>query len=239
MKSPHQIERQRGIKEAGEQLGALRERWPLAFPVQHQDIRPWHWASPTRSPREWAGRFPTRSACFAAGKWQRSTARPYFPTTNASRLMARQPRRSTRGRRTWRPSSWRGSPPGTPLRRPRHPPWRSRSRQPIGCVQRRCAGTRRATPKSRPRPPPQWRGALLSTGPHLAQTRPLFDGANPPREVPRLCRGGSKSLTFTAVVYQRSSRRGANRHTEGNFWWTNKEAGHKGGITRRCCRSII
>jgi len=40
MTSPHQIERQRGIKEAGQQLGALRDRWPLAFPVQHQDIRP-------------------------------------------------------------------------------------------------------------------------------------------------------------------------------------------------------
>ena len=40
MTSPHQIERQRGIKEASQQLGALRERWPLAFPVQHQDIRP-------------------------------------------------------------------------------------------------------------------------------------------------------------------------------------------------------
>jgi ProP effector len=40
MKSPNQIERQRGIEEAGQQLGALRERWPLAFPVQHQDIRP-------------------------------------------------------------------------------------------------------------------------------------------------------------------------------------------------------
>jgi sRNA-binding protein len=40
MTSPHQIERQRGIKEAGQQLGALRERWPLAFLVQHQDIRP-------------------------------------------------------------------------------------------------------------------------------------------------------------------------------------------------------
>jgi hypothetical protein len=40
MTSPHQIERQRGIKEAGQQLGVLRERWPLAFPVQHQDIRP-------------------------------------------------------------------------------------------------------------------------------------------------------------------------------------------------------
>jgi hypothetical protein len=40
MTSPHQIERQHGIKEASQQLGALRERWPLAFPVQNQDIRP-------------------------------------------------------------------------------------------------------------------------------------------------------------------------------------------------------
>jgi hypothetical protein len=40
MTSPHQIERERRIKEAGQQLGALREKWPLAFPVQHQDIRP-------------------------------------------------------------------------------------------------------------------------------------------------------------------------------------------------------
>ena len=40
MASPHTIEGQRGIKEAGQQLGVLRERWPLAFPVQAQDVRP-------------------------------------------------------------------------------------------------------------------------------------------------------------------------------------------------------
>jgi len=40
MPSPQQIERQRGIEEAGQQLVVLRERWPLAFPVQHQDVRP-------------------------------------------------------------------------------------------------------------------------------------------------------------------------------------------------------
>ena len=40
MASPHTIERQRGIKEAGQQLGVLRERWPLAFPLQAQDVRP-------------------------------------------------------------------------------------------------------------------------------------------------------------------------------------------------------
>jgi hypothetical protein len=33
-----QIERDRGRKEAGQQLEVLRERWPLAFPVQAQDV---------------------------------------------------------------------------------------------------------------------------------------------------------------------------------------------------------
>jgi sRNA-binding protein len=31
---------ERGIKEAGQQLAVLRERWPIAFPVQPQDVRP-------------------------------------------------------------------------------------------------------------------------------------------------------------------------------------------------------
>jgi sRNA-binding protein len=39
MTSP-QIERERGRKEAGQQLEVLRERWPLAFPAHRQDVRP-------------------------------------------------------------------------------------------------------------------------------------------------------------------------------------------------------
>jgi sRNA-binding protein len=39
MTSPYRIERDRGTAEAREQL-AVREKWPLAFPVQHQDVRP-------------------------------------------------------------------------------------------------------------------------------------------------------------------------------------------------------
>ena len=35
-----QIERERGRNEAVQQLEVLRERWPLAFPVQRQDVRP-------------------------------------------------------------------------------------------------------------------------------------------------------------------------------------------------------
>jgi sRNA-binding protein len=40
MTSPYRIERDRGTKEARQQLAVLREKWPLAFPVQHQDVRP-------------------------------------------------------------------------------------------------------------------------------------------------------------------------------------------------------
>jgi sRNA-binding protein len=40
MTSPYRIERDRGTEEARQQLAVLREKWPLAFPVQHQDVRP-------------------------------------------------------------------------------------------------------------------------------------------------------------------------------------------------------
>jgi sRNA-binding protein len=40
MTSPYRIERDCGAKEAAQQLTVLREKWPLAFPVQHHDIRP-------------------------------------------------------------------------------------------------------------------------------------------------------------------------------------------------------
>jgi hypothetical protein len=40
MTSPYRIERDRGTKEAHQQLAVLQEKWPLAFPVQHQDVRP-------------------------------------------------------------------------------------------------------------------------------------------------------------------------------------------------------
>jgi sRNA-binding protein len=33
-------ERTRGIKESGQQLTVLRERWPAAFPVKLHDVRP-------------------------------------------------------------------------------------------------------------------------------------------------------------------------------------------------------
>jgi hypothetical protein len=40
MSSVHQIERNRGTNDSRQQLAVLRERWPLAFPAEHQDVRP-------------------------------------------------------------------------------------------------------------------------------------------------------------------------------------------------------
>jgi sRNA-binding protein len=40
MASQYRIERERGTKESRQQLAVLREKWPLAFPVEHQDVRP-------------------------------------------------------------------------------------------------------------------------------------------------------------------------------------------------------
>jgi len=40
MSSTYQIERNRGTKETRQQLAVLREKWPLAFPANEQDVRP-------------------------------------------------------------------------------------------------------------------------------------------------------------------------------------------------------
>ena len=40
MPSTYRIERDRGVKEYRPQLVELRKKWPLAFPVNDQDVRP-------------------------------------------------------------------------------------------------------------------------------------------------------------------------------------------------------
>src|SRR6202521_5514417 len=40
MSSTHQIERNRGTKDARQQLAVRRDKWPLAFPAKDQDVRP-------------------------------------------------------------------------------------------------------------------------------------------------------------------------------------------------------
>lgn len=40
MSSAYRIERRRGTRESRRQLAALRANWPVAFPIEHQDVRP-------------------------------------------------------------------------------------------------------------------------------------------------------------------------------------------------------
>src|SRR5215472_5838163 len=40
MASQYGVERARGTKEAPQQLAVLRERWPIAFPVKSNEVRP-------------------------------------------------------------------------------------------------------------------------------------------------------------------------------------------------------
>jgi sRNA-binding protein len=40
MAPTYRVERDRGSKEFPEQLVVLREKWPLAFPTKHEDVRP-------------------------------------------------------------------------------------------------------------------------------------------------------------------------------------------------------
>jgi hypothetical protein len=40
MAPSYRVERDRGSKEFPQQLAVLRERWPLAFPTKHEDVRP-------------------------------------------------------------------------------------------------------------------------------------------------------------------------------------------------------
>jgi sRNA-binding protein len=40
MSSTYRIERDRGVKEYRQQLTELRQKWPLAFPVHDEDVRP-------------------------------------------------------------------------------------------------------------------------------------------------------------------------------------------------------
>jgi sRNA-binding protein len=40
MAPTYRTERDRGTKEFPQQLAVLRERWPIAFPTEHDDVRP-------------------------------------------------------------------------------------------------------------------------------------------------------------------------------------------------------
>jgi hypothetical protein len=83
MASQYRIERDRGTKEAAQHIEVLQERWPLAFPVKGEDVRPLAISATEEIAAAMGLLLPTRSACLLAGKWRQSTVRPCFAMTNA------------------------------------------------------------------------------------------------------------------------------------------------------------
>ena len=147
MTSPYRIERERGTKESRSNSRCSGRNGRSHFRSSSKTSARWRWAPPTRSPQQWAGRFPTRSACLAAGKWRRSTANPYFPMT---RLPGRNGRRRGEGpggqalaKLAARKAAKKAAEAAAPaVVKPKHapaPPTKRRSHCVTGCVQGCCA----------------------------------------------------------------------------------------------------
>jgi hypothetical protein len=71
MAPTYRIERDRGSKEFPQQRCSGRDG-RSHFRQSMRTFARWRWASPAKSRRQWAGRFPIRSACSPGGKWRRS-----------------------------------------------------------------------------------------------------------------------------------------------------------------------
>jgi len=100
MSGTYRIERDRGIKEYRQQLTALREKWPLAFPANVQDIRPLEVDATHEIAAIMGWSYPYTLGVLSRWKMAPYTARPCSASTNASpltalRLEGWKPRRRT------------------------------------------------------------------------------------------------------------------------------------------------
>jgi len=126
MASPHTIERQRGAKDASQQLGVLRERWPLAFPVQRRDVRPLALGTVGQIAEAMGWSVPYTIGVLTY--WKMAPVYCQVVLAHDQRITLDGALAETvDAQRIWRPSSWRNWRHVTPRRRPRLPR-RSRSR---------------------------------------------------------------------------------------------------------------
>jgi hypothetical protein len=95
-----------GVQGSPQQIALLREKWPLAFPVKHQDVRPLAAAA-----REIAAAmdWPLSYALGVLKAWKMAPvySEASFVMTNASPSTARRPKRLTPRAGIWRPSGLR------------------------------------------------------------------------------------------------------------------------------------
>jgi hypothetical protein len=151
MASPHTIERQRGAKEASQQLGVLRERWPLAFPAKPHDVRPLALGTVGQIAEAMGWSVPYTIGVLTYWKMAPVYCQAVLLHDHASPLTARRRKRSMPRRRNWRRGNWRGSKraglrrkqqsrSGRPLpRRPSHQCHCAR-----GCGPRSCGGAHKS-----------------------------------------------------------------------------------------------
>src|ERR1700691_2271420 len=119
MASQYRIERDRGTKDSRQQFAVLREKWPLAFPVKHQDIRLLAVGVAREIAATMGWSHPYTLGILHLWKMAPVYCQAVFAMTNASPLTACRPKRSMPRRRTWRPSSLRGSRRVRPRRKQR------------------------------------------------------------------------------------------------------------------------
>ena len=126
MTPTYRVERDRGSKEFPQQLVVLRERWPLAFPTRHEDVRPLAMGA-ARQVAEAMG-WPLPYTLGVLTRWKMAAIYCQAVLVHDQRigLDGSPAERSTQKRRSWPPSRWRSlrrARPRRKQRRPRRLPW--------------------------------------------------------------------------------------------------------------------
>jgi hypothetical protein len=103
----YRIERDRRSKESRQQLAVLRKKWPLAFPIKEQDVRPLAIGITGEIAAVMGWSHPYTLGVLAGWKMAAVYCRAVLCYDQRMPLTARRPKSLTRRRRTWQPSSWR------------------------------------------------------------------------------------------------------------------------------------
>ena len=122
MTSPYRIERDRGTEEARQQLAVLQEKWPLAFPVQRQDVRPLAMGVARQVAEAMGWSLPYTLGVLS--RWKMAAVYCQAVLSHDQRVALEAGKRSTARRRAWQRSSWRNlrnAGPRRKLRSPRRP----------------------------------------------------------------------------------------------------------------------
>jgi hypothetical protein len=122
MAPTYRIERDRGSKEFPQQLAVLRERWPIAFPIKHEDVRPLAMGVAREVAAAMSWSLPYALGVLTRWKMSAVYCQAVLSHDHASVSTARRPKWSTRRRRSWLPNRWRSLRRGR-LRRPLQLPW--------------------------------------------------------------------------------------------------------------------